>query len=179
MIELNVIIDGCRNGDNRMQKELYDQYSPRFFALCRRYASDDDSAQDMLIEGFMTIFESINNYRGEGSFEGWMHRIFTYRIINYYRKNKKHQYMSIDDNELWDVPSGEDVAEQCDLRELLVKVMRKLTDEERTLFNMVALDGYTFRELGEYFNAPENTVKSRYYRIRENLQKRAILLMNN
>ena len=55
-----------------MQKELYDRFSARFYALCCRYAPDDDIAKELLVDGFMTIFSEIGNYRGDGAFEGWM-----------------------------------------------------------------------------------------------------------
>ena len=67
MNALNDIILGCINGNNLMQRELYNIYSPRFNALCHRYISNDDIAQDIFIDGFATVFNTMNQYRGEGS----------------------------------------------------------------------------------------------------------------
>lgn len=176
MNALNDIILGCINGNNLMQRELYNIYSPRFNALCHRYISNDDIAQDIFIDGFATVFNTMNQYRGEGSFEGWMHRIFMGRIINYYRNKKKHEYTSIDEIKDFDIPSEEDVEEQYSIRELLLKVMKNLTDNERVLLNMVAVEGYTFREAAEIFAVPESTIKTRYYRICATLKKKIEVL---
>ena len=70
MIQIEDIIEGCRNGDKAMQKELYERYNRRFYAFCRRYATDDESAYEILVDGFITIYKNIDNYKGDGSFEG-------------------------------------------------------------------------------------------------------------
>ena len=72
MKKLEEVIEGCKRGDKLSQKELYDRYSSRYFVFCRRYAADDESAKDILIDGFLAVFQSVDTYSGTGSFEGWM-----------------------------------------------------------------------------------------------------------
>ncbi|EPR67507.1 RNA polymerase ECF-type sigma factor [Cyclobacterium qasimii M12-11B] len=83
------LIKGCLKGDRKSQRGLYDQFSGKFLSICLRYIKDPDLAQDVLVEGFMKIFQSLNTYRHEGSFEGWMKRIMVTQALLTLRKNKK------------------------------------------------------------------------------------------
>lgn len=169
MDDIDKIIEGCRNNNPSMQRALYDKYSPKFYALCRRYSADDDIAQDVLVEGFVSIFANIKKYRGDGTFEGWMHRIIMRQIINRYKKDMKYRYLPIESEFLPEFSDGFDLATDYEKQDLIMKIMRSLTEEERTLVNLVAVDEYTFKEISKMFGMPENTVKSRYYRIKDKL----------
>ena len=69
-----------------MQQELYNRFAPKMYGVCLRYASNTEEAEDILQEGFIKIFNKINSYRGEGSFEGWVRRIFVNTAIEQFRK---------------------------------------------------------------------------------------------
>lgn len=70
------IINGCLRQDRKSQKALYERYSPVMYAICLRYTHQRANALDVLQDGFVTIFSKISEFKGEGSFEGWMKRIF-------------------------------------------------------------------------------------------------------
>src|SRR5258707_12866063 len=75
-------------GNRRMQEELYRRFSPRMYAVCLRYAANAEEAADILQEGFIKIFKKLDSFRGEGSFEGWVRRIFVNTAIEQSRRNK-------------------------------------------------------------------------------------------
>src|SRR5882762_10127782 len=70
------IINGCLNKDRKMQEILYHRFSSKMYTVCLRYCKDVEDAQDLLQDGFVKIFRNLDKYRGEGSFEGWIRRIF-------------------------------------------------------------------------------------------------------
>ncbi|HMT30550.1 MAG TPA: RNA polymerase sigma factor, partial [Bacteroidia bacterium] len=78
------LIKGCIKKDRKAQKALYDRYSPVMYAISIRYTHQRDNALDVLQEGFIKVFAKITDYKGEGSFEGWMKKIFIHTAINYY-----------------------------------------------------------------------------------------------
>lgn len=163
-MNLDTVIEGCRQGSRAMQKRLYETYSPRFYALCRRYSADDEEAREILTEGFITVFEDIGLYRGEGSFEGWMQTIFLRKAVSLYRDKKRRgrYFEPLEDSDY----EGKyaDLAEQIDVRDAMIEVLQKLPKSERAVFNMVAVEEYTFEEAGEELGVSASTVKSRYYR---------------
>ena len=171
MFDLDRVIEGCRNGDSSMQRALYERYSARFYALCRRYSNNDEEARDILSEGFIAVFESIGDYRGEGSFEGWMHTIFLRKAaFSYCQRQRVPEVYS-----LRDVENGASVNDntdfKIDVQEALVDVLRQLSDRERCVINMVAIEEYSLREAAKLMQQPYNTVRSQYQRARERMRR--------
>ena len=70
------LIESCREGDRAAQKVLYERLAPRMFPVCIRYIGDREAAEDVLQDGFVTLFTRLDSYKGEGSFEGWARKIF-------------------------------------------------------------------------------------------------------
>ena len=172
MSELEGVIEGCRNGVESMQRALYERYSPRFYALCQRYAHNDEVAKELLMDGFLSVFKSINNYRGEGSFEGWMHIIFMRQIIKWYRKDRPFLVVSLDDSDVMQLSHEEDPLWQMDVRQALLKSLRSLSEEEQVLFNLIAVEEYSFVEVAKMYDVHVNTLKSKYYKIRDIMRKK-------
>ena len=172
MNQLERVIEGCRNGDEASQRELYEQYSPRFYALCRRYVADDVEAQEVLMEGFISIFNSMANYRGEGSFEGWMKTIFMRQIYKVYSRERRHRYQTLDSEEMKLVSHVEDHGQRMDVRNAFIHALRSLTADQRMLFNMIAIEEYSLTEVSKMHKVPVSTLKSRYYQARDLMRKK-------
>lgn len=165
------IIDGCLRGEDRWQRALYNKYSPRIYALCLRYAYDSEVAKDIMIEGFLKVYNSIGQYRGEGPFEAWMQRIFIFTAYHYYRQYKRKE-VSLSDNESTDfVAPTVHPEDQIDTRNALNIALARLDKEDRMVFNMVAVEGYKFREVAQIADMPESSAKTRFYRARRLMQE--------
>lgn len=143
--------------DRNAQKELYEIYSARFFALCRRYLIQYDEAQDALVKAFYKILTSMAKYHGTGSFEGWMRRIVVNECLMSIRKNQ-HFHLNLDtinDQESDEVNIIDDMAYQD-----LLDCLEMLPQGYRTIFNMYVIEGYKHREIGEILGISINTSKS-------------------
>ena len=77
------LIDGCLKGKSWAQKALYERFSPLMMGICIRYLKDRDDAEDIMVQGFMKVYNNLQKFRREGSFEGWVRRI----IVNEDRKS--------------------------------------------------------------------------------------------
>lgn len=84
------LAEGCKKGDNRARKELYELFAQPMLCLCFRYVADLEQAQDLLHDGFLKVFSSISSYtyQGEGSLRAWMSRVFTNLALGFLRANK-------------------------------------------------------------------------------------------
>ena len=87
------LIKGCIRRDRIAQKYFYDTFSPKMYPLCCRYVKDPDDAEDVLVTSFTHILDRIGQYRGEGSFEGWIKRAVINEALSLLRK-KKNMYMT-------------------------------------------------------------------------------------
>ena len=81
------LIESCRKGERLAQKQLYDTFSRKMMGVCLRYVNDRETARDLLQEGFVKVFSSIDSYMGNGSFEGWIRKIFVNVALEYLRRN--------------------------------------------------------------------------------------------
>src|ERR1700744_4938535 len=86
---LDELLTRCKAGERKAQEMLYKQFASKMMGVCLRYATDKMEAEDMLQNGFIRVFQKMGDYRGEGSFEGWVRRIMVHSSIEYYRKHHK------------------------------------------------------------------------------------------
>lgn len=163
------IIEGCKKQNRKAQKMLYDRFSSKFLGVCMRYAKDKPEAEDILQEGFLKIFERIDQYNFSGAFEGWMRRIIVNTAISNYRKNLKHYNLSnIDDiYEFEQEISDPDV--EFSMEEML-RVIQSLSPGYRMVFNLFAIEGYSHKEIAEMLGIDIATSKSQYSRARKIVQ---------
>ena len=165
------LIDNCRKNNPIAQRALYDKYARKMMAVCLRYGSDYDTAQDLMQEGFIKVFTAIDSYTGNGSFEGWIRRIFINTALEYLRRNDiLRETVDIDDSE----PMQEidySTVEQMSADELM-ELVAELPTGFRTVFNLFVVEGYNHKEIGEMLGITESTSRSQLTRAKKWLQKR-------
>ena len=163
------LINSCKNGDRAAQKVLYDRLAPRMFPLCMRYIGERDSAQDILQDGFVTLFSKIDDYKGEGSFEGWARRIFVTTALMELRK--KDALKMSEELEVVRGVKAETVGqlENISYRELM-SLVTSLPPGFRTVFNLYAIEGYSHKEISQMLEITETTSRTQLRRARLWLQ---------
>jgi RNA polymerase sigma-70 factor (ECF subfamily) len=151
-----------------MQEELYRRFSPRMYGVCLRYAGNAEEAEDILQEGFIKIYKKLNSYRGEGSFEGWIRRIFVNTAIEHFRK-KTYQQPITEKHETTVEAQYLSVLDELAEKDIL-KLIQELSPGYRTVFNLYVVEGYTHKEIGDMLNISEGTSKSQLSRAKLVLQ---------
>ncbi|KQC32295.1 RNA polymerase sigma-70 factor [Nonlabens sp. YIK11] len=162
------ILEGCRKGDRKAQRALYDQYAASLYGCCLKYASNEQEAQDILQDSFITIFEKIQQFKNEGSLEGWCKRIAINTALQRYRGAKV--YLLEDEQQLVEEVPVVEYMEQLGLEDLLAMV-QQLPDRYRMVFSLYALDGFSHQEIAELMDIREGTSKSNLSRARVSLQQ--------
>lgn len=168
MISDTDLIEGCIKGDRKMQQELYNRFAPKMYGICLRYAGDAEEAEDILQDGFIKVFKKIESFRGEGSFEGWIRRIFVNTAIEYFRR--KIYLQPITEKEESTVEGKylsvlDKLAEQD-----IISLVQQLSPGYRTVFNMYVVEGYTHKQIAEILGISEGTSKSQLSRAKIILQ---------
>lgn len=161
---IHYLLAPCKRGERRAQETLYASLSPRLYGLCMRYAKDDVDAQEILQMGFIKVFKSIDSFRGEGSFEGWIRRIMVNVAIEHYHKEKKNQVL-VELDAVQELAGASFEMDGLETQDLL-KMIRKLPEGFRMVFNMYAIEGYSHKEIAEILNISEGTSKSQLSRAR-------------
>jgi RNA polymerase sigma factor (sigma-70 family) len=167
---LEHIIKGCRDRNPLAQKELYETFKSKMFGICMRYAGNYDDAQDILQDGFLKVFEKIDQFGFKGAFEGWIRRIMVNTALERFRTN--YRIININDN-LKEVEHEYKGDFTCDIdaREL-IRFVQELSPKYRIVFNLYAIEGYSHKEIGEMLGISEGTSKSNLSRARDILQEK-------
>ena len=165
------IIALCKQGDRAAQKALFDKLSARMFPVCLRYMGNREAAEDVLQEGFISLFSKLDSYSGEGSFEGWARKVFVNTALMTLRKNDVMR-QSEDIETAWSVSSEDPGALQKISYNELMGMIAELPTGFRTVFNMFLIEGYSHKEIGEALGISEATSRSQLQRARVMLQNR-------
>lgn len=176
MDNIEDIIKGCVDGKRLAQNELYKRFAGKMYAVCVRYSKDATEAEDVLQDGFVKVFQNIQNFKNEGSFEGWVRKIMVNTALEKFRK-KNHLYPVGEIFELAKDLKHEDVENNIHAEELM-KVIQKLSPGYRTVFNLFAIEGYSHKEIGDKLGISEGTSKSQLARARAVLQDEVEKLYN-
>jgi RNA polymerase sigma-70 factor (ECF subfamily) len=162
------LLHGCLKNDRKAQKKLYELYSPILFAIIRRYIRDDFASEDVLIESFIKIFGKLKQYKGKGSFEGWMKRIAMNESLMYLRKNNVFHLTIESDNIV--LPFEANIEDQLDF-EILLKALDLMPIGYRTVFNLYVIEGYKHKEIAKELGISINTSKSQLRLAKERIRK--------
>lgn len=167
--DIATLLQGCLDGDRRCQQALYDRYSARFYALCYRYTGDSDEARDALVTGFTRVFRCLKDYRGEGDLEAWMRIIFVRQSLNICLARQRRRVVPLSPHLAATLHEPHQPVRQYALREAIEVGLNQLNAKERAVFNLHAVDGYTFEETAQRMGYSLSNVKVLY--------KKACLLM--
>ncbi len=163
------LVQQCRKGDARAQKQLYDRFAGRMLGVCYRYAGNMHEAEDILQEGFIRAFERLKDFRGDGSLEGWIRRIMVTSALNFLKRERRVRERLEMDAAEEEVSSG-DLISHIHTDELMA-IIQQLSPGYRAVLNLFAIEGYSHREIGEMLGISESTSRSQYTRARHQLQK--------
>lgn len=167
---IDELIRRCRAGERKAQELLYKQYASKMLGVCGRYATDRMEAEDMLQNGFIKIFQKLADYRGDGSFEGWVRRIMVHSSIEYYRKHHKMMQL-VDLEDAGNETSVNALASvKLEANDLLL-LIQQLAPGYRIVFNLYAIEGYSHKEIGEIVGITEGASKSQLSRARSILKE--------
>ena len=161
----------CLKGDRNAQKALFDLLAPRMYPVCIRYTGDRETAQDILQDGFVTLFSKLDSYKGEGSFDGWARRIFINTALMYLRKKDALKMSDELENARHLSSDLTDQIGNIGYKELM-KLVMSLPPGFRTVFNMYVIEGYSHKEIAEILGISETTSRTQLSRARIWLQNR-------
>jgi RNA polymerase sigma factor (sigma-70 family) len=165
------IIKACLKNDRKAQELLYHSYSGKFLAICIRYVKDRELAEDVLMEGFMKIFEKLSQFESKGSFEGWMKRIIVTQSLLTLRNSRNLNMEVVQVETHLDVQENSYELNHLEAADLMA-LIKELPTGYRTVFNLYAVEGYSHSEIGDLLGITESTSKSQLNRARNVLKQK-------
>ncbi len=170
------IVEGCIANNRKCQEQLFKLFYGKMLSVCIRYIPDRDSAQEVLQEGFIKVFDKIGAFDHKGSLEGWIRRIVVNTAIDHIRKSKKDPFRTDQDDD-FKLGTSDPMVEMEELQllelkaELAMKAIQQLSPAYRTVFSLYVLEDYSHKEIAEKLGISEGTSKSNLAKAKMNLQR--------
>ena len=165
----NQLIKKAAKHHRGAQQKLFDAYAPKMLSVCRRYIKDLHFAEDVMLTGFLKVFSNLNNFKFEGSFEGWVRKIMVNESISFLRKQKEICFL---EDQNYSYKDYENIT-NIDLDvEQVQQLIDSLSEGYRMVFVLYAVEGYKHQEISAMLNISESTSKSQLFKARKLLQKK-------
>ncbi len=173
-VDENKLIRRCQDNDRTAQKYLFEKYKSTLYGIILRYVKNSATAEDVLSDVFIQIFDKVGSYQFKGSFEGWMKRIAVNHALMHLRKHKNMTYT--EEDFILDQPQSPEAIEELEEQDILACI-QELPDGYRSVFNLYVIEGYKHREIAEMLDISIHTSKSQLIMARKKLKE--LLKRNN
>lgn len=159
--KLQILIQKCVENDRNGQRELYTLLSPVLYGICLKYMRNKTEADDVFQDAFIILFQKINQYKFEGSFEGWAKRIFVNEALEVLRIKQRRLHVEIENSNLNNSIEDE-TNEPCIMvsHDKLLKHIQQLPDNYRMIFNLYVFEGYSHKAIADKLKMAAGTSKS-------------------
>ena len=158
-----------KNKDRLAQRQVYERFAGRLYAVCKRYLKKDEEAEEALADAFFIIFTKIDQLQNVEVFEGWAKKIAVNQCLQTLRK-KESILVSIDEETFIEKHLTDQHSESSFEKDIL-PLLHFLPEGCRTIFNLFAVEGYPHREIAEMLSITEGTSKSQVNFARKKLQE--------
>ncbi len=162
------LVADCIRGNRRAQEAFYRKYAPAALTVCRRYAPGREEAMALLNGGMMKVFEKLDQFRWEGSLEGWVKRLVFNSTIDQFRKQRRRPTLEIAD---WD-QATEDTATHRLYADDLCKLIELLPETSKEVFWLFAVEGYSHAEIAGKLHFSEGNSRWHLSKARQLLRER-------
>lgn len=176
------LVHGWRRGDAECFEELSERYGAKVYGLALRLVRNNQDAEEVLQDVFITLYRKIDTFEGKSSFSSWLYRITFNAALMRLRKRREPQSLNLEDA-LPQINNGiaqgfvecvdtEKSAWRGQLLLALEKAVQSLPDEYKSVFVLKDVDGLTSKEVAEILKISVPAVKSRLHRSRLMMRRR-------
>jgi len=177
--EEKALVSDAKDGDKRALARLVEAYQEPIYHTALKMTKNQEDAEDVLQETFMTMVEKLHQFRGDARLYTWLYRIAVNNVYKRTRTTQKHEAMDIDDPDVQHI-HGENLSawpetekllgEREWIRDVLADALNELPEKYRTIFVLRDIQGLSIKETQEILNISESNVKVRLMRARHYLR---------
>jgi RNA polymerase sigma-70 factor (ECF subfamily) len=177
------LVRRAQTGDETAFREIVERYQSKVFSIIHGIVRQRNDVEDIAQQVFAKVFLSIRNFDFRSSLITWIYKITVNECFDYLRKRKVRKLVyesDMSEDEVRRVENSEPVVDRqapvdADLarRDYVLKLLTRVSEEERSLLMMKEVEGYSVEELAEVTGMNENTIKVKLFRARQKLVKAA------
>lgn len=170
------LAQACRDGNMAAYEQLYAAHGQRMQSVARNLLGNAHDAEDAVQEAFLKVHRSIGNFRGQSALSTWIFRILVNSCYDLRRKRLRRQETPEEDlvpenqsESRWDPPAP--ATADHPLRMALETSVAQLTDDQRRVFVLFEVEGFSHAEIAEMLGISEAGSKNRLYQAKMNLRR--------
>ena len=178
-----LLVRRVQNGDELAFRELVDRYQSKVFSIIYGILRNHNDAEDIAQQVFTKVYFSVRNFDFRSSLLTWVYKIAVNECYDHLRKKKVRKLVYESDfteeeaqrMERSEPGSGQQQRLDSTVadRDLVVKLLAKVSEEDRNLLLWKEVEGHSVEELAEMTGMNENTIKVKLFRARQKLVKAA------
>lgn len=178
-----VLVQRAQAGDELAFREVVERYQGKVFSIIYGILRNRNDAEDIAQQVFAKVYFSIGNFDFRSSLLTWIYKITVNECYDYLRKKRvrklvyESDFSQEDSQRLESSEPSVDGAAPVDTRlanrDLLLKLLEKISEEDRNLILLKEVEGHSVQELAEMTGINENTIKVKLFRARQKLVKAA------
>jgi len=149
------------------------------YGMCLRYARSREDAEDILHDGFVTVFRDFHQYKNTGPVEGWVRRVILNVALQHLRKQSKSVFQTLEDQQ-WPAEEEmieEDYFEKEKLIKYMLESMQHMPTGFRTVLNLYIMEGYSHDQIAQTLGISTGTSKSQLKRAKDHLRNVLIKIL--
>jgi RNA polymerase sigma-70 factor (ECF subfamily) len=188
------LVGRAQAGDMDAFEALTTRYEQRVFSLARRMLRQEQDAEDVTQQTFLSALENLDGFRGEAGFATWLFRIATHAALKIIRKRKGLNTVSLEETtegtgQEDSIPhpefiadwrqSPEELVHKNEVRHLLDEALARLDEKHRVIFLLRDVEGFSIKETSETLGLSEANVKVRLLRARLQLREHLTAALGN
>jgi RNA polymerase sigma-70 factor (ECF subfamily) len=162
------LVEACARNERRAQEALYRRFFPEMMRMCRRYTRDEDTAIEIVNNGFLRVFKKIHTFAFKGSLEGWVRRLVYHSMADHFRDNARYlHFLVLEDRDEAIPERGHEVFYEEDI----LRAVRTLPPVSQEVFRLYAIEGYSHAEIAASLSISEGTSKWHLSTARQKLRE--------
>lgn len=180
------VIARARKGDHDAFRVLVERYQDRAYGLALRVLRDEEWARDVVQEGFLKVYRSLDRFEGRSSFYTWLYRIVMNLCLDAKRSDRSNRHVEWDETAPLEAdPDSADAVsavhqeftgpagslERAELREFMARAIEQLPDDARQTLLLREVEGLSYAEIAECLGVPKGTVMSRLHHARRRVRE--------
>ena len=161
------LIRRSKGGSREAFGQLVSRYQVPVYRVVRGILGSPSESEDIAQEVFLKAYANLAKFRGESGFFTWLYRIAVNEAL---RARKRRTFANADALPEVEAPPPAPLEEDAPTLATLEKLLRKLSDEFRSIVVLRDIEGLTYSEIAETLEIPIGTVESRLFRARQELR---------
>ena len=168
------VIEACQRGDEEAFRVLFETHKDRVYSIALRYAGDSASAMDIAQDTFLKLLSTIQQFRGESSFESWLYRMVVNSCLDYHRKRRRFLPLLDEALDVFRSPRESTLHDLLreEQEERVQQIVAQLPEEQRIVVVLRYTDGLSYEEIADLLGCRRGTVASRLNRAHKALERR-------